>query len=217
MAITQFLTNPTNAAELIALGFALFSLRGKHSGYWRYFILYLLFLILLEGTGFYYRAILKEPNYPFYNFLMVVQSFYFSFLFYKFGSGREKRIWFFGCCLLFLVFFILEGAKNSFSEYNRYSRQFLSLLIVFFCCSFYFSILKSDSVKSPLSYPPFWIVTGLFFFYFGSAAMFALYDRVSQIKLSGNLSFYTLVMGCLSCILYGSWIIGFLCKRKQIQ
>jgi hypothetical protein len=216
MAITDFLTNPTNAAEVIALIAALCTLTHRGSGYWSYFILYLSITIAIEILGYYFRAVLKQPNYPFYNFFMIFQALFFSYLFYMFQDSKKIRLWIPLAFGVFLVFFIVEGVMNSFSAYHKYSRQVLSVLVVSFCCIFYFSILKLDSVKNPLTYPPFWIATGLFFFYFGSAVMFAFYDTVSKIKLSGTLSFYTLVMGCLSCILYGSWIIGFICRRKQM-
>jgi len=215
MAIIQFLSNPTNAAELIALVAALFILLNKKAGYWSFCIPYLLITILIEAAGYYFRVELKKPNYAFYNFFMIIQLLFFAFLFYKFHQSKKIKQWVPVFVITFILFFISEGIINSFASYNKYSRQFLSVFIVFFSCIFYFSILRDDTIKSPVKYPPFWIVTGLFFFYFGSIAMFAFYDKVSQIKLSGNLSFYTLVMGCLSCILYGSWIIGFICKKKQ--
>ena len=216
MAIIQFLSNPSNAAEVIALVIALLTLTGKRAGYWSLFILYLAITIAVEITGFYYRTVLVKPNYPFYNFFMIAQVLFFAFLFYKYHESRTIRLLVVVVLAIFLVFFISEGAINHFKAYNKYSRQFLSLFVVLFSCTFYFSLLRSDSVRNPVSYPPFWIVTGLFFFYFGSVAMFALYEKVSKIKLSGSLSFYTLVMGCLSCILYGSWIIGFIWRRKQV-
>lgn len=215
MAITQFLTNPTTLAELIALVTALFTLFNKKAGYWSLFILYLLITILIEIGGYYFRVELKKPNYPFYNFFMIVQFLLFAFLFYRFHQSKGIKQWVTFFVIAFIVFFISEGIINSFASYHKYSRQFLSIFVVLFSCTFYFSMLKDDTIKSPVKYPPFWIVTGLFFFYFGSIAMFAFFDKVSQIKLSGNISFYTLVMGCLSCILYGSWIIGFICKKKQ--
>lgn len=215
MAIIQFLSNPTTIAELIALVAALFILSNKKTGYWSFFIPYLLITILIESAGYYYRVELKKPNYPFYNFFMFAQLLFFAFLFYKFHQSKRIKQWVSILVIVFVLVFITEGIINSFASYNKYSRQFLSIFVVLFSCTFFFSILKDDTIKSPVRYPPFWIVTGLFFFYFGSIAMFAFFDKVSQIKLSGNISFYTLVMGCLSCILYGSWIIGFICMKKQ--
>jgi hypothetical protein len=217
MALIDFLTNPTNAAEMISLVTSLCTVTRKQAGYWSLFSLFLIITLVIEGAGFYYRAILKQPNYPFYNFLMIVQVLFYSFLYNKFMPKRQTRFVLFMVAGLFLFFFISEGVSNSFTTYNTYSRQFLSAFIVIFSCIFYFSILKRDDIENPVKYPPFWVVTGLFFYYFGTITMFAFYPTVSKIKFNGGISFYTLVIGSLSCILYGSWIIAFLCHRKQIR
>jgi hypothetical protein len=216
MALINFF-NITVCVEIVAFMAALFFLHNKAASYWRLFILYLALTILTEFFGFYFHFRLEKPNYPLYNFLMIVQAAFFSFMFYKFHSSKKLGLWILIVFAAFLLFFIAEGIYNSFTAYHRYSRLFLSVMVVLFSCTFYFAMLKNDSLKTPLKYPPFWITTGLFFFYFGTAAMFAFYDKVSQIKLSGTISFYDLVMGSLNCIFYGSWIFGFICMKKQIQ
>lgn len=217
MAIIDFLTNPTNAAEIITLVSSLCLVIRKRAGYWRLFILFLSITVLIEWTGFYYRTMLKQPNYPFYNFLMILQLLFYTLLFYKFFPVKQTRLILFLTVGIFLAFFIMEGVFNSFTVYNIYSRQVLSAFVVIFSCIFYFSILKRDDVVNPVQYPPFWVVTGLFFFYFGTITMFAFYPTISKIKFNGGVSFYNLVIGSLSCILYGSWIIAFLCHRKQTR
>lgn len=214
MAIIQFF-NTAACAEIVAFITAVFALPRRANTYWRLFIIYLFITILVEIIGFYYRFELQKPNYPFYNGYMIIQAAFFSFLFTRFN--RTGWIKWLPALLLaaFTMFFIFEGISNSFSRYNGHSRQLLAIFTVLLSCLFYLSLLKDDNITKPLNYAPFWIVTGLFFYYFGSIPMFALYDKVSGIKLSGNISFYNLVMGSLSCILYGSWIIGFLWKKKQ--
>lgn len=217
MAITNFFTNPITIAELAALAAACFFLSVKKAGYYQLFIFYLLAVLLAEFTGFYMRTVLVKPNHMVYNTLMMVQVVFFLYLLYQFQQSAMFRKTILAAGLLFVLVFIIEGTLHSFAAYNKYSRQLLSLIMVVYSCSFYYSLLKNDTVKNPLYYPPFWIVTGLFFYYFGSVVMFAFFEKVSKIKLSGNLSFYTLVMSCLSGILYGCWIIGFIWKKKQMQ
>lgn len=217
MAISSFFSNPSNLAEAIALAVGLATLSYKKVAYWRLFLLYLFITICIELVGFYFRSVLKKPNYPVYNFFMILQSLFFAFIFCQFSQTRKVKFRIILMCAAFFGFFIVEGIVNSFEEYNQYSRQMLSVFVVLLCCMFYFSLLKNDSIKSLLSHAPFWIVTGLFFFYFGSVAIFAIYDRVSKIKESGSLYFYTLVIGSLSCLLYGCWIIGFVCINNQIR
>jgi hypothetical protein len=214
MAITDFF-NTAVCAELAAFITALVVFAGRRYGYWSLFIAYLFITIAVEAAGFYTKTVLRAPNYPYYNFLMIVQVLFFSYLFFRFHPPKSVRILLLLMLGFFMIFFIGEGIGKSFAAYNKTSRQLLSGYTVLFCCIFYFSLIREETVRSPLGYAPFWIVTGLFFYYFGTIALFAFYDRVSQIKLAGTISFYNLVTGCLSCILYGSWIIGFICRKKQ--
>ncbi|MEJ8818777.1 hypothetical protein [Lacibacter sp. H407] len=217
MAITDFLTNPVTIAELLALVGACVFLLSEKAGYWRLFILFCVVLLLAELTGFYMRTVMVKSNHAVYNLLMPVQVAFFLFLFYRFHQSKKLKKMIVAAAVLFLLFYFTESIVHAFAAYNKYSRQYLSLVIVLFSCTFYFTLLQNDEVKNPLSHPAFWIVTGLFFYYFGSIVMFAFYEQVSKIKLAGNLSFYTLVIGYLSFILYGSWIIGFIWKKKQLR
>ncbi len=217
MAITDFFTNPTTIAELVVFTAACFFLLSKKANYWRLFAVYSTVLLLAEFAGFYMRTVLVQPNHVLYNLLMLLQAAFFLYLLYRFHqiAGIKKMI--VAAAVVFLLFFLIESVVHAFAAYNKYSRQFLSLLLVLFSCTFYSTLLKNDEVKNPLTYPAFWIVTGLFVYYFGTVVIFAFYEDVSKIKLSGNVSFYTLVMGSLSFILYGSWITGFIWKKKQLQ
>jgi hypothetical protein len=217
MAITDFLTNPTTIAELAALLVALFFLLQKKAGYWQLFVMYAGVLLLAELVGFYMRTVLVQPNHVVYNLLMLLQAAFFLYLLYRFHESEQWQKYIVLAAIAFVLLYISESVVQEFAAYNKYSRQFMALLIVLFSCTFYFTLLKNDQVKSPLSFPNFWIVTGLFVYYFGTFVIFVFYSEVSKIKLTGNLSFYTFVVGSLSFILYGSWIIGFIWKKKQLQ
>jgi hypothetical protein len=216
MAITAFFTISV-CAEITALLMAIITLFNKQKSYWFLFVIYLIITLLVEAAGFYKGALLKIPNHVFYNFLMIVQVLFFTRLFYDFIKSDAARFGLLTALAVFILFFIGEGVAVSFSNYHGYSRMLLSCFVVIFSCIFYFSIIRQDNIENPLRYAPFWIVTGLFVYYFGSLPLFAFIKQIIQIKLSGNISFYTLVTNCLSCILYGCWITGFICRKRQHQ
>jgi len=212
MALKDFF-NIAVYGELLAFLVALLLLSSRRNAYWRMFIVYLAIVIVVEYIGYTYK-IERKRNYAPYHFLMLCQGAFFSFLFYKFNVLKRGNGWLTAIAITFFIFFALEWIMAPPGSYFGYSRQYLSFMEVLFCCVFYFSVLKDDAVHAPLTYPPFWIVTGLFFYYFGSAVMFAFIAQVSKIKFAGNIGFYDLVMGTLSIILYGSWIVGFIYQRK---
>jgi hypothetical protein len=214
MAI-KFLANPTIIAECLALLFSLLLLN-KKNGYWQIFALFLAFTISIEAISVYLRFVLKIPTYPANNFLWMVQLFFYSFLFYKFIDNKKIHFLLVVGVGLMLLAFLLETIKLSFVGYHKIFRQLLSLFVVLFSCVFYFQLFKNDEVKNPLTFPPFWIVTGLFIFYFGTSVIFAF--KAQGIKLGSDDFFYNLIMGCLNCIFYGSWITAFIqCRQQQTQ
>lgn len=220
MAITDFVYNPTTIAEVLALAAAIIFLPVRKAGYPGLFVYYLLAVVLIEASGFYLRTVVKVPNTQLYNFLMLVQAMFFCYVFYRYHTSRSTRRWIAGSLVLFLVFFVAETiyrSGDSLNNYNRYCRIILGIQVIVFSCSFYFALLRDDSVRQLLLSGSFWIVTGLFFYYLCSTPMFTFYKEISKIKLSGSVSFYNLVMGCINAILYGSWIIAFICIRKNLS
>ena len=210
--MTQFFTNPAIIAEMIALVAATLAFFRLKDGYWGLFIPYMFIVLAVETSGYLFR-INKLPNYILYNGLLALQLVFFTYLFTKFFDPEKFRRSLLIAGGVFIIMFLAESTSLGFASYNRISRLAFSWYIVFWSLLFYFELLRNDRIFAPIRYAPFWTITGLFFFYFGTAVMFSFQDVVSKIKLTGNISFYTLVMSCLSCILYGCWIIGFICQK----
>jgi hypothetical protein len=217
MALIHFISNPTSLAELIAFVFSIIFLIGRQNGFWRLFIIYLFLTLFAEGVGYFMHFELQKPNYIVYNIFMIIQSAFFCYLFISFFNLRKFKLLSIICLLIFLSIYLTESIINHFGSYNKVSREYLSINVVLLSCIYYLQLLRENDIQNPASYGSFWIVTGLFFFYFGTIVMFSLYSFVARIKLSGDLSFYNIVLGTLSAIQYGAWITGFICKKKHIQ
>ena len=111
MAINNFLTNPTNIAEIFALGVALCTAKGTRGTYWSLFSLFLLVTLSIESLGYYYRVVLVKPNYLFYNLFMVIQMAFFSILFYKFNLTKSAKVY---TVLIFAMFIVFFAVRRSF-------------------------------------------------------------------------------------------------------
>jgi hypothetical protein len=219
MAITDFLFNPTTITELVALIAAMLLLPAKNKYYPGAFLYYLVFVLVIEISGFYFRS-LKIPNAYLYNILNLVQALFFTWIFMLYRrqqkAVKEARI----IAAVLLTAFAAETLYRLLNlpvqeHYNKYFRILLAVVVVSFSLVFYARLLREDTIINPLTLGRFWIVTGLFCFYLCSTPMSSLEEQVAKIKLSGNLTFYTLVMGCINVVLYGSWVIAFICLRKK--
>lgn len=221
MAITQFFNVPV-CAELIAFTVSIFALSSERAMYWRLFIVYLLITLGVEFTGFYMKMEGLKTNSVVYNGLIFIQIIFFGFLFNRFHSSSKSRHIVIAFTGILFCFFLVESIIKAqeailFSVYHKNSRLALGIYVVLFSCSFFLSMIKSDHIKNPLQHPPFWIVTGLFFYYFGSFVLFAFRDKVKEMRLAGDVLLFEIIMATLCVVLYGCWVIGFLRKRKQIQ
>jgi len=218
MAIKHFLLNPTTILEMAAFTAAFLFLPWRNRLYPGAFVYYLGFVLLIEMAGFYFSS-QKIPNSYLYNLLIVVQVFFFSWLFNRYQHDKKMKKIIINIVPLFLLVTVVETCYRLFNlpfteHYNKYSKLMLVIMVLTYSFSFFVGLLKDDGLKDPLRSGKFWIVAGLFMFYLSSTPMTSFDEQVSKIKLLGNITFYTLVMGLINLILYGSWIIAFICLRK---
>ena len=215
--ITAILNNFTIFLECLALLIGIVFLPGSRNKYNLLFIPFLLFVIGIEMAGVYYSNVLKMKNHFLFNILMFVQAGFFTQLFYRFFKSDVNKKMAVALWILFLIIYCFQIIGVGFTTYFKICRVFLSVIVVFQCLTFYFSLLRNDDIISPVKYGPFWIITGLFFFYFGSVSVFAFADAISSIRLAGETNFYKLIMSTLSFIFYGSWCAGFICLKQQTK
>lgn len=222
MNSSEWLTNffgISICAEMLALVAALVLVPVRQSRYG--FILACCILISIEAElGRYMLASLALRGryiFAFYNVTTIVNPVLYATLFFRFISPRAMRMMLLLLLTLFIAFVMIEGVHKSFSRYLYINDRLAFSFIELFCLIFYFSIIRDETIQNPLKYAPFWIVTGLFIYYAGFIALVAFYDWVLRVNLTVPISFNYLVVGLLNCILYGSWIIGFICMKNQFR
>jgi hypothetical protein len=67
-----------------------------------------------------------------------------------------------------------------------------------------------------LQHPPFWIVTGLFFFNFGSIACNLFFDYLMVKIPKEYIPINYIIFTVLNFILYGCWSYAFICRYRQM-
>ncbi|RYY59504.1 MAG: hypothetical protein EOO05_13055 [Chitinophagaceae bacterium] len=206
--------------ELICLVICTASLWSSRQ-WWRLFIWFMLLTVLTEVTGFLYYFHINpgHSNEWVYNtYLPLEMAFKALVLARIMGHYGIKRYWFAGAYILLFAFWLYEGYSNGFVRYNAMSNLSGSILIVICCCLFYYRLLRAREYVDLPRYPPFWIISGLFIFYFGSTGLNAFVVQLQRIYASTGIPIRFIIMVVLNFILYACWSYAFLCiKRNRIS
>src|SRR5438128_252303 len=127
----------------------------------KYFVFFLLFIVLVELTGRYIRKVLHQPNVWLYNLSIPIEYLFYSFIFYlhfKTGSFKVLAVWFLILFSLFVGFnLIIVTGLTSFGTNTVTVGSFF--MILFSLLFFYDLYLKFDT-EILFREPMFWIASG---------------------------------------------------------
>jgi hypothetical protein len=211
----DFLSNPTNLAEVLAMLIALVTLTGRSMGWWRIFIFFLAITLAVEGAGYYMVHVLdRTDNYILFVLFLLVEVSFYTFIFFRALQSNLLQRWLVAFFILFILIYLYDISRTNFLQYTSLGRISLSVYVVLFSCIYYRQLLYDEKMFYPLRHPLFWIITGLFFFYFGTIVIFCF--RGALLALPGHGIFIRkTLLGTLNWILYTCWSIAFIWKKRQ--
>jgi len=213
----DFLSNPTNLAEVLAMLIALVTLTGRGTGWWRTFIFFLAITLGVEGGGYYMVHVLgRTDNYILFVLFMLVEVSFYTFIFFRVLQSNLLQRWLIAFFIMFILIYLYDISRTNFLQYTSLSRIGLSVYVVLFSCIYYRQLLYDEKMVYPLRHPAFWVVTGLFFFYFGTIVIFCFRSALLALPGQGIFIRKTL-LGTLNWILYASWSIAFIWKKRQLR
>lgn len=202
--------------EVICLASSFFYLSNGKVGYWGYFRWFMLFTLLLEFTGYILYFIYHLNNHWLYNINLPVEIIFISAVLYKICSPYFKvQYWLLPGLSLFASFYFYESMHSHFLSYSIISNNIASVMIIIICCLYFYFFLKKEEYVDIYKHPPFWIIAGLFFFYFGSTACNIFYTYLASINLKQQIPVRFIIFALLNFILYSCWMRAFLCKYRQ--
>jgi hypothetical protein len=187
----------------------------KHTN-WRKFVWFLYLIVAIEITGYITYFIFHQKNHWVYNiYLLISTPSYCIILSYMCKPFFKANLIIFLGFLVFSGLFLYETFTVGFLQYANMSSNFNAVFFMIICCLFYHFLLKSDGYINLSIYPPFWIITGMFFFHFGSTGcnLFAKYLIQLNQKMHTPLRYSIFII--LNFILYSCWSYAFICKKKQ--
>lgn len=209
--------------EIICLLFSIYYLRSVPDKYWKNFIYYLTFIVLVETIG-YVQGISKINNHWLYNFELIIEYFFLMSIFRNILK-RSVTTWFwinYGT-LFFVVVFLLEShyhfyytsTGNNPDHLNKISRLLVSVLFVIASGWYFYELLESPDFEKLSAHPGFWLVAGIFIFYFVTAVTVTFFPQLIRIHIKNNLYVSHIMFSALNIILYGFWSYSFRCRKMQ--
>lgn len=189
----------------------------NEKGYLREMKWFLALSALTELTGYLvYFQLHQKNNYWVFNTFLPVEVLFLSWMLYRILSPYYNcKPWIVAGVFLFSVIFLLESIQHQFVGISMKAKNFASIYLILLCLSYYYTLLKSDDYIDLKKHAPFWLVTGCFFFYFGSVTCDFFFDYLLTINQSSIKPVRYIIFIVLNFILYGCWSYSFLCKYKQ--
>lgn len=198
----------------------LFCLRGLRAGWWVHFIWFTGLAFLVEGSGYLLYFKYGISNHALFNLFLLVEYLFLSWAIHKlskdyYRSGIPVII---GLTAVLAVYFY-ESISSSFRAYSANSFMAASIYFTLLCGLYYYFFMKQEQHVEIERFAPFWIITGLFLFYFGSTAIdfffryFAAHNAQNPKTL--KLTRYKIFI-VLNFILYASWAYAFICRQRQV-
>jgi hypothetical protein len=172
---------------------------------------------LLDGMGWFMIQVLHQSdNSWLYNIVMLIATPFMARIFYKvYGIFFNSKPWIIAGLIVFLVSVVLESFYTGFIVYNRVSMLIACVLFTIASGIYYYLLLKKEGYESLRTYPDFWIVAGLFLYYFASTALFIYFTILQSIHSKFNVAIFAYIAPVLNFTFYGCWAYAFRCRYLQ--
>ena len=205
------------AAEFVCFVAALVFLFKDASAVWRLLIFYLFFTCFVEVAAIYIRRVLVQPNFAIYNvFILFECSVTTCMLYNLYKPHRHKAKWLIGWIAAFLIMYTVELVRNHFSNFVTVTATVMSVVFVMASLYFFYVKLKDEQFERLIYSAPFWWVSGVLCFYFGSTACNLFFDYLIRYEfITYNHSIRYIIFNVLNIVMYLFWSIAFICRYRQ--
>lgn len=176
------------------------------------FIIYILVTIIVEVVAWWY-SIHNIRNLIFYNLYAIINFTYLIFLLRSFMTNarlvKVMGVLMFAYPILALInLLLIQGTNTIFNTYT-----FLSgcVIVVTASVCYFYERIKYPGPHSLLKEPPFWVSTGLLFFYTCSPPLTGVINAISLMPFYNLKTLYFINL-MVNIILYLLFSISFICN-----
>jgi dipeptide/tripeptide permease len=184
----------------------------------RWFLPFLLFIVVIELYGRYIRKELHQPNAWLYNISVPVEYIFYAFIFWF----HFKTKFFQQVTAVFLMLFPVFVLTNiffiqGFQNFNTNILKAGSFSMILLSCLYFVELLQQEKETRLLKEPMFWIATGVFLFNTGEFFYTLFSDYLIENHLDKARHIFSTINNKLIWVLYTCLAISFLCTEKRPQ
>lgn len=182
--------------------------------YWKWFPIYLLFIVIAEFLGHYLNSHeLRTYNKNLYHYLVIPLEYCFLYwLFYKEHHSLKKLLLSFGSYgLIWIVdtILILKNAYGTQFPAGSLSMSVGNLILLILVINFFIKFLNTDRILQFKTDMMFWVCLGILIFYLGTFPYFGL-RNILFLKYKALFWNYTYLFFILNYIMYLLFAISFI-------
>ncbi len=218
MSLETILKLGLNLFEFLAAFTGIFLWKKWESTEWKWFSIFLVFILLTEITG----KLLILTGYKIYNpFLYrylnipVYIIFYLWILGFPFkNKGNASYINILFIIGYIIIFFVEELFSGYFKNFGTISWQFGSLGILILSIRYYITILKTDEILAYKTNMYFWVSIGLIFYLITTLPFNALRNiLIKDYRYFATIYWYFTFL--FNYIMYSFFILGFIWGKAK--
>ena len=207
---------------LIALTCFIFSfiyLRKIETGWWQHFRWFLLLTTLVEASGYCLYFVYGIKNHALFNAFLPVEYVFISWAMYKLSRPYYNcKPWIGLGLAIVLAIYLYESTVAKFNGYSTNSTIGASIFFTIIAGMYFYHFMKSEHYEKLAAFAPFWIVAGIFIFYFCGTGINFFFNYLASVNTANpfnlKLTRYKIQI-ILNFILYAFWAYAFVCRYQQ--
>jgi hypothetical protein len=210
-----YYVNP--AIELICFIISLFCLTNKRVGWYKHFLWFLLLTVIVENVGYFtYFYFNIKNNHWIYNTYLPILTFFIGWVLFKVGQPHfNSKALVLSGLVVFTISYLIESIKSHFTEYSAIASILFSICTIIICFIYYFRLLNDETNITISTHEPFWIISGIFIYYFVSTSANFFFKYLIEINKIKLVPIRYSIFLFLNLALYGTWAYAFICKQKK--
>jgi hypothetical protein len=187
----------------------------KHTEY-RYFVPYLLFVVVFEMGSIFNWFTIKHQNLWSANITMTISFLYYSFfLFFTIKTQSFKKWIARLTSLSIFCAFVNMSFFQGFWKLDTVTILMQFAVIILITCLYFYELMNyTEKTLVIIKLPGFWLNTGLLFFCLAEFLFFSAFAYMAYEKNYHYLLLFHVISNIANAILYSCLTISFICFRK---